>query len=140
MTGVARIIVDSPKRCVAYVPYDHRHIPKSMPGRRWDADRKAWTVPTALLDVLADALREAGLMVFVHRENGTEWQSGAHGRGDTPAAGWVAAAFDAVNVELVPVLRRGLLAAFHPDRGGDPELAKQINTAADRRLNGRKRT
>lgn len=136
---VARIVVQSPDRAAAYVPYDFRHIPGSIPGRRWDRDRKAWLVSTSMLDVLADALREAGVTVYLHRGDGTEWRSGKHGRRSAPAADWVSEAFHSVADELVPVLRRSLLAAFHPDRGGDPELAKRVNAVADARLNGRRR-
>lgn len=130
MTGIARLSV-SGHTCRAFVPYDYRHIPKSMPGRRWDTQRKAWLVPVELVDALADALRAAGLTVYL---NGGPWaSSGTHGRKDSPARDWISAAFEAVSPSNADQLRAGLLRAFHPDRGGSTALAQQINTAADKR-------
>lgn len=133
--NVARLIV-SGNTCAAFVHYDYRRIPKSMPGSRWDRSRRAWIVPVELLDALADALRAAGLTVYL---DGGPWTTpGPHGSKGTPATDWIAAAFRAVPPDNADRLRAGLLRAFHPDRGGSVQLAQQINEAADQHTRRRK--
>lgn len=136
MTGnVARLIV-SGRQCIAFVPYDFRHIPKSLPGRRWDKDRKAWILTVELVDALADSLRAAGLTVYL---DGGPWTTtGPHGRKDKPAPDWVTAAFRAVAPGNADRLRAGLLRAFHTDRGGTLDVAQRINAAADARRKDKK--
>lgn len=133
---IARIVVQGVTADV-YSPYEARDIMRSLPDRRWSKAHKKWIIPVVYVDMCADMLRAYGITVYVTAHNGQPWSgNGHHGQRDQPAATWIEEAFAAVPLENVPVLRRSLLTALHPDRGGDPELAKAINHTADRRLNG----
>lgn len=137
MTFIARIVVQGLTADV-HSPFEMKDILRSMPDRQWDKKRKCWVIGTTFVDMCADALRQGGCTVYVTTHTGQPWTSGQqrarHGHRATPAPDWVNQAFNAVAPANVPHLRRGLLAAFHPDRdGGDLELSRQINAAADRR-------
>jgi len=133
---VARIVVQGVTADV-FSPFELKHILRSMPGRRWDKPRKCWVIDTAWVDMCADALRQAGATVYVTSKTGEQWKSkraGKHGHRAEPSSEWVTQAFNSVAPQNVAHLRRGLLMAFHPDRqGGNAEVARQINQAADRR-------
>ncbi len=124
-----------------YSPYEFKEIVKSFPGRRYNKARKCWIVPVAFVNSVADALRLAGVQVFVTDSHGQAWTgstSKTHGHRDTPAVDWVEEAFKAVRPDKADKLRRGLLLAFHPDHGGSHEISVQINQAADRTIGGRR--
>ncbi len=139
--ATCRIVIESNGLDAAvYSPYDYKEVVKSFPGRRYDKTRKCWIVAVAFVNPLADALRGAGVQVFVTDAQGNPWRgssSKAHGHRDQPAADWVEQAFKAVRPDKADKLRRGLLLAFHPDHGGSHDISVRINQAADRTLGGR---
>jgi len=131
---IVRIVV-----CADYAeifsPFEAKNIIKAIPTRSWSKPGKCWQVDIDYINMAADSLRHCGYTVFVTDLDGKKYGStGTHGKGSTPAADWVAAAFAAAPKDRCDKMRRGLLVAFHPDVGGDPEVAKRINAEADRRL------
>ncbi len=128
-----RIIVDGHGHADIRSPFEAKEIIKVIPSRRWSKSGKRWSIDESYINLAADALRQAGYKVFVTDLAGNPYQSvGSHGTRSTPAPDWVAAAFAAAPKDRVDKLRRGLMASFHPDVGGDPEVAKRINAEADR--------
>jgi hypothetical protein len=145
MTGRVQIVVDS-FEARAYTPYDARAVVKASvlsSLRRWDTTRKCWVIDPCCVPVLANALKYAGLKVFVTSPNGTPWSPPGTSTlqpKQTPAADWIEQAFRACPDRSVERLRKNLLTVWHPDLAdGDTKLAQRINGAADARLGKRSR-
>lgn len=107
-------------------PYEAKDEIKTLPWhlREWDADRKVWWVDAAAMDDLAARLDDAGYRV---RRSGGPGAVAPRAQ----SADWVSGAFRDCPPGGRERLRRGLMAAFHPDAGGDEETAKRINVVAD---------
>jgi hypothetical protein len=130
---VARIVVGV--NVQVFCPFELRELVKSFPGRRWDTNRKCWTVPLAHVDALADALRAAGQTVWVTRTDGSAYTGGgrSHGHRDRPAPSWAEALFDAVGPARSEQVFRALTRVLHPDVGGDHALMTALSAARDGR-------
>ena len=103
-------------------PFEARDaIKRGVPWhlREWDAMRKVWWIDPAAIDDLRNSLERSGFRLTVSAP-----------RASAPAVDWVEEAFKACPAESRPRLRRGLMAVFHPDAGGNEDLAKRINAAA----------
>lgn len=139
MTKCVQVVVMGDGRARAYSPYEAREVlkaavPSSM--RRWDKARKCWHIKEQAVPWLAEALRAFGYTVFVTDAAGDPYKrpgTKPQGFRSTPSPQWVEDAFRECPVSSVDKLRRGLMAAFHPDAGGSLDLAQRINAAADRR-------
>ncbi len=119
----------------AYVPYDLREVVKSFRCKRWDPVGKHWTVSVEFVDALANALRAAGVTVFVTCPDGTPWKSGAtgHGHRATPGDDWADGLFAAVGPDRVDLVFRALSRTLHPDAAaGDTALMQELNGARER--------
>ena len=130
----ARVVVGS-QAARAFVPFELKSIPKSFPGKRWDPVGKCWILPVSMVDALANALRAAGVTVFVTCPDGTPWKSGATGRGHraTPGDDWADGLFAAVGPDRVDLVFRALSKTLHPDAAaGDTVLMQQLNAARER--------
>jgi len=133
---IARLIVGNDE-VKAHVPFDLKDIPKSFPGRKWDPTptNKCWIMPVRFVDDLADALRAAGVTVYITRADGSPWRSGrtTHGHRSTPAAGWADALFTAVGPNRVEPVFRAMSRIIHQDAGGgDTRLMQELNAARER--------
>lgn len=111
-------------------PYEARDVIKeSIPStmRSWSKTRKVWLIDLSQKRHLTAVLQISGFQVLII--------------GDTPPPprytppppqrSWVDQCFDACPPPLRTRLRRVLMSVFHPDLGGDPTIAKQINSTAD---------
>jgi len=130
----ARVVVGSQK-ARAFIPFELRSIPKSFPGKRWDSVGKCWILPVSMVDALANALRAAGVTVFVTCPDGTPWKSGdtRHGHRATPGDDWADGLFAACGPDRVESVFRALTKALHPDAAaGDTLLMQQLNAARER--------
>ncbi len=131
------IVADGHGHADIYSPFAAKGIIRMIPTRTWSKTRKCWSIDEFCINLTADALRQAGYEVFVTDQDGREYEStGVHGTRSTPAADWVEHAFAVVPADKIATLRRGLMASFHPNVGGDPEVAKRINVEADKALGG----
>jgi len=130
---LARLIVGDVE-VKAHVPYDHREVPKSFAGRRWDPINKLWILPVEFVEELAAALRAAGLAVSITHANGNPWRSGktSHDHRSTPTNGWADALFAALGPNLRELAFKALSRIVHPDAGGDTRLMQELNAARER--------
>jgi hypothetical protein len=131
--ATARILVESGEARI-HAPYELREIPKSLPGRSWDRDRKCWRIPASLVDEAANALRVAGCTVFVTNPDGTAWSSGRPGAGirDEPGSGWADLLLEVVGPTRHDKVFRALTKVLHPDVGGDAGLMRDLLAARER--------
>ena len=93
--------------------------------RRWSKPERCWYVDAAAWPGLKRTLQSVGYTVVDVSQKPPPRTS------PKAATSWVRQAFEACSPELRPKLRAGLLRVFHPDVGGPPDLAKEINTTAD---------
>jgi hypothetical protein len=127
-----RIVVGKVDAAV-YCLYALRHIPSSIPGRRWDPVGKCWRIPTWAVEEVAAELRAAGREVRVTLPDGSRphWTP-------SPVAGtWADQLFGRVRQDRIDAVHRALVKVLHPDRdGGSTELMADLNTARDRAVRG----
>lgn len=137
---IVRIVVTSDIWADVFSPFVAKDLIKAMPSSQWSTARKCWRIDLAYVNMAADALRQAGYTVYVTDADGKPYgSSGSHGTRNTPATDWIEQAFQAAPRDRAEKLRRGLMAVFHPDHGGDTEVAKRINVAADNAISGGRR-
>lgn len=122
------ITVDGPVAWIAS-PFAAKDTIRSAPGRKWNPERRQWSVPADVVDDLAGWLRDDGFDVTVRGRP-------ARAQGRHPAE-WTWALYDAVPEHLRDAAYRALLRVLHPDVGGDSRLAQQLN---DTFRNGGRRT
>lgn len=100
-------------------PYEALALVRTVPGRRWDAERKVWTAPAAALP----ACRQA----FAGWPHGVLWDLEAT---PAPAGGdWAAGMFTGVPPRLHKRVHRALSGVLHPDAGGDHRAMQTLNDA-----------
>jgi hypothetical protein len=125
--SAATITLDPHDRSVVIVRfrYDDAAVSaiRMIPGRRWDPDRRYWTVPVDTVNVARRALERIGMTVHVDLGRDTP--------PPRPASPSTEAAIDAV-LAAVPTgqhrrVLRAIAAATHPDVGGDLNLSKYVN-------------
>ena len=131
------VVVDAITGVMVFSPFRVKDIMRGIPSRRWDPRARCWRIDELFVDMCADALRQAGLEVFVTHRDGTPYRggTGTHGTRSTPAPDWVEAAFAACPPSNVPKLKKVLLTIFHPDAGGSADIARRIITAAESKEN-----
>ncbi len=107
-------------------PYDAEAVEtiKTIAGRRWDADRKHWTIGTTSVQLAAKRFTDAGFLVTVE----------GHAYTATPATMTngtrpIADLFAALPPPLRPDAYKALARVLHPDVGGDTVLMQQLNDA-----------
>lgn len=129
---VSRIVCDT-QTAQVFCPYALRELVKTFPDRKWNPDRKCWTIRLVYVDSLADALRSAGETVFLTRSDGSAYRTGArsHGHRGTPAPSWAETLLDAVGSDRVEPVFRALTRVLHPDAGGDHQLMAALTAARD---------
>lgn len=128
MTGHVTLTIRPDGRAEVRSPFSAKEtIKESVPPwlREWDKPRRCWIIAGSEAAELAQALRLAGFQVSV-----TDTRPKA-APPPPPRRSWVEQAFDACPAALRPKLRRALMGIFHPDIGGSPELAQEINRVAD---------
>ena len=108
---------------------------RSVPGRHWRADMKRWTIPAAQINGAAALFDDAGCTVTV---DGNVWTPPAQHRGTVPSSRveLIARMFEAIPDRLTPATHRALIRVWHPDTGGDHQLAQDLNTVWSRSPKG----
>lgn len=135
-TPVARIVVSGPVALV-YVPFSLKAIVKALPARTWDAERKCWLIPVAMVDQLAETLRVAGIAAYVTDASGNVWVNPAaperpHGHGSTPVKGWADLLLASVGSDRRDRVFDAVATAISPPFDeGDRELMRQLIAARD---------
>ncbi len=126
----ATITVDV-REARVYTPYSPEllEIIKAIPGRKWNADRKYWTIPADLVATLARDLRAAGCEVIVD-----DLRKQAPRPKPTAAELDWAAILLSLLFEINPLLAEraytSLTKVLHPDLGNDTgRLMQQLNDA-----------
>lgn len=110
---------------VIHSPFDARELVKQIPGRRWDPDRKVWTVPEIFESEARSILSSwLGRVVYDDRRQPVK----------TPpkAQMWADTMFDALPAVLRQPVYRALSRVLHPDSGGDTKAMQQLNAAWQR--------
>lgn len=102
---------------------------RQVPGRRWDPQRRLWTVPTYSAREVEDLFQDLGYRV--------EWTTQPPWWTPPPAPGRVAGdpfqeLFVLVPGRLHSRVYHALAMALHPDKGGDTRLMQRLNAAYDR--------
>jgi hypothetical protein len=99
-------------------------LKSQVPGsaREWDPDEKLWIVHEPYVDRILATLRDFVGMVEVADLR-------RPGRRPGPVADWASALFNALPDHLRQPAFRALSKVLHPDIGGDPRLAQQLNDA-----------
>ncbi|MCB9413317.1 MAG: hypothetical protein H6525_10825 [Actinobacteria bacterium] len=108
-------------------PYEARNIIKgTVPAyaRRWSKLDRCWYVESGHWPSLKAAFTAVGITVVTP-------DTGSKAKPTTSSASWVREAFQECSPELRPKLRAALMRVFHPDVGGSPDRAKEINSVAD---------
>lgn len=109
-------------------PYDPALVAmiREIPGRRWDADAKAWLIHAAAISSCATMFQIAGQVVMV---NGVEWTGSVPPREKPQASG--DAPFGKLFAYLPAELRKPVYSALakvlHPDMGGTKEIMQELN-------------
>lgn len=104
-------------------PFEAKDAIRGLPMhlRRWDSELRVWRVDATCIESLKARLRRVGFRLTVIEPA----DQGENGRD------WVDEAFKQCPPSNRERLRRSLMAAFHPDAGGDEQIAKRINMVAD---------
>jgi hypothetical protein len=108
-------------------PYDVEAVDiiRSIAGRRWDPERKYWTIQTIEVALAARRFTNAGFTVTIDGlETGYENSSSATGASDP-----IGALLVATPSRLRTGVYRALAKVLHPDAGGDVGLMAQLNRA-----------
>jgi hypothetical protein len=93
-----------------YSPFEARDDVKSLPRRRWDAERKCWIVPFTHRRQVLDVLRQTCDVID-----------------ETNSIAWIAELFAVVPPRHRERVWRALAMACHPDVGGTNALMAAIN-------------
>jgi len=103
-------------------------IPSSE--RRWSPHEYCWRVRATYKDALTNILKEHGFVIVESRKSSSQPRSSPTSSEPTD---WVKAIFDVCPSQHLERLWRGLQNVFHPDIGGDTNIAKRINTEYQKR-------
>ena len=101
-------------------PFEAKDAVKAVPGRKWNASRKVWLIPSAKVKVATRIIRAEGYDVIVDGDGVP--QSNVE-------------LFDqvlAVCGDQKKAVYRRLAQALHPDAGGNEALCKALNEAWER--------
>ncbi len=103
---------------------------KTLPSyaRRYDPDRRVWTVLTDYIAGLEHLLRADG-----HRVIRCGSGSVPPPRRPQPAQSWADLLLDRIGPERQDRLVRRLSKVLHPDAGGDHDLMSELTAARERR-------
>lgn len=123
MTAPVQIQVDGQWARV-YSPFTARDILRAMPVRKWDAERKCWSIPAPYVWSLVEQLKAVGLASEVHGAEPARTQQ--------QSRSWAEAMFAELPRNLHVAAYRAMAKVLHPDTGGDDVAMKQLNDARDR--------
>lgn len=104
---------------------------KSIPSKAWQADGKYWTIWASHVPALASLLHSHGHTVSV---DGEHWQPKAKTGPFEPfvkqsSSNPFVTFFAEIPEQYRVAAYKALIRVFHPDTGGDVELAKKLNAA-----------
>ena len=98
-----------------YSPFEAKDDVKSLPRRRWDADRKCWIVPAEHRRQMLDALRRTCDVID-----------------ETGSVAWISEMFAVVPTRHRERVYRALSMCLHPDVGGSNEMMRALNVVYEK--------
>lgn len=112
-------------------PYDAEAVAivKSIPGRRWDPERRHWTIDAGDARIAAERFVRAGYAVQL---DGRPFEATTQQSTRSPNVGPFLALFTILPKHLRTPVYRALSRVLHPDAGGDTSLMQQLNQAKER--------
>lgn len=117
------IITTDGIRATVHFPYDEDLVDliRGIPGRKWVAEEKFWTIPAGAVRGFAYQADACGEAVTI---DGEPYQPPAR---TSPTNGRSIVAFDNLPEHLRPLVYRAVAKVLHPDAGGDHRAMQQLN-------------
>jgi hypothetical protein len=114
-----------------YDAYDVKEIIKQIPGRKWEADRRRWSIYTSDVGLLLLMLKRDGHHGVI---TDRRWKPRSSKPSSAIKRTWADELFAALKGKphLADKVFKALTLALHPDAGGDHELMVQLNVARDK--------